>query len=59
VACGTGRLLIDYANEGIDIDGVDISPEMIERCRENIDRAGLKAKVYVQAMQTLDLPRRY
>ena len=29
VACGTGRLLLDYMQEGVDIDGVDISPEMI------------------------------
>jgi ubiquinone/menaquinone biosynthesis C-methylase UbiE len=59
VACGTGRLLLDYMQEGIDIDGVDISPEMISKARENADRLGLKPHLYVQAMQNLDLPRRY
>ena len=59
VACGTGRVLIDYAQEGIDIDGVDISPEMIDLCRANADRAGLKPNLQAQAMQHLDLPRRY
>jgi len=28
VACGTGRLLLDYLGEGIDIDGVDIAPAL-------------------------------
>jgi SAM-dependent methyltransferase len=45
--------------EGIDIDGVDISPEMITRARENADRLGLTPNLYVQSMQELDLPRRY
>ena len=52
-------MLINYAREGIDMDGVDISPEMIAVCRANTDWAGLKAKVSVQAMQSLNLPRRY
>ena len=59
VACGTGRLLLDYMQEGIDIDGVDISPEMIAKARENADQLGLKPNLYVQAMQNLNLPRRY
>ena len=59
VACGTGRLLLDYMQEDIDIDGVDISPEMIAKAREKADQLGLKPNLYVQAMQKLDLPRRY
>ena len=34
VGCGTGRLLLDYMADGIDIDGVDNSPEMLALCRE-------------------------
>lgn len=59
VACGTGRLLLDYLREGIDIDGVDISPEMIDQCRHKAAQAGLQPNLYVQPMQTLDLPRHY
>ena len=33
VGCGTGRLLLDYLARGIDIDGVDNSPEMLELWR--------------------------
>ena len=59
VACGTGRLLLDYRREGVDIDGVDISPDMVEQCRQNARQAGLPVSLYVQSMQALDLPRRY
>ena len=59
VACGTGRLLLDYMQEGVNIDGVDISPDMIDVAREKAEAAGLKPKMYVQSMQELDLPDRY
>lgn len=59
VACGTGRILLDYMQEGIDIDGVDISPEMISKAHEKAARLGLTPNLYVQAMQDLDIPRRY
>lgn len=59
VACGTGRLLLDYKQEGVDIDGVDISEEMIALAREKAREAGLTVNLYVQPMQGLDLPRKY
>ena len=33
-ACGTGRLLIPYLHAGLDVDGSDISPDMLALCRE-------------------------
>ena len=59
VACGTGRLRLDYLAEGIDSDGVDISPEMISACREKAAQAGLTPNLYVGDMAALQLPRRY
>jgi SAM-dependent methyltransferase len=59
VACGTGRLLLDYLNEGIDIDGVDISQDMIDLAGQSALAKGLSPRLYVQPMQNLDLPRRY
>ena len=29
VGCATGRLILTYLEEGIDADGVDVSPEML------------------------------
>lgn len=59
VGCGTGRLLLDYLAQGIDIDGVDNSPEMLALCRAKAARLGLTARVYEQSMETLALPRAY
>ena len=59
VGCGTGRLLLDYASEGIDIDGVDNSPEMLALCREKASELGLEPSLFQQQMELLELPRRY
>jgi SAM-dependent methyltransferase len=59
VGCGTGRLLLDYMQEGIDIDGVDVSPEMLAVCRSNADELGLNPRLYQGAMEDFDIPRKY
>jgi SAM-dependent methyltransferase len=59
LACGTGRLLIPYLKAGLDVDGCDISSEMLALCRERAEHEGLAPNLYVQAMHELDLPRRY
>jgi SAM-dependent methyltransferase len=46
-------------SDGIDIDGVDNSPEMLALCRENASGLGLKPTLFQQSMEDLDLPRRY
>lgn len=61
VGCGTGRLTLDYLQAGLDVDGVDNSPEMLEICRRkaadlNID---VTNRLHLQDMHTLDLPRTY
>src|SRR5436190_23495097 len=59
IGCGTGRLLLDYLVEGIDIDGVDVSPEMLELCRQKAHKRGLHPTLYQQPMEALDLSRSY
>lgn len=60
VACGTGRLLVPWLQAGLDVDGCDISPDMLALCRERAAREGLEPpKLYAQALHELDLPRRY
>lgn len=59
VACGTGRLLLPYLRAGLDVDGCDISADMLAHCREAAEREGLSPSLYAQAMHELDLPRRY
>ena len=59
VGCGTGRLLLDYVSSGLDVDGVDVSPDMLALCRHRAAERGLSPRLYRQAMEELDLPRRY
>ena len=59
VACGTGRLLLPYLRAGLDVDGCDISPDMLAHCREKAAKEGFSPNLYAQAMHELDLPRRY
>jgi SAM-dependent methyltransferase len=58
-ACGTGRLLLPYLRDGLDVDGCDISPDMLARCREAAELEGLSPNLYAQAIHDLELPRRY
>ena len=41
VGCGTGRLLLDFLALGIDIDGLEISDEMLAICRSNRSSSGV------------------
>ena len=59
VGCGTGRILLDYLGQGIDIDGVDNSPEMLAACREKAARFNVSLSLYKQEMHQLDLPHSY
>jgi len=59
IGCGAGRLLIDYSSQGIDIDGVDNSPEMISLCKQNAEKKNLSPNLYVQGMTELNLPRKF
>jgi SAM-dependent methyltransferase len=53
--CGSGRLLAPLHEHGFDIDGCDVSADMLERCRERVPDATL----WTSALHELDPPRRY
>ncbi len=60
VACGTGRLLVPYLHAGLDVDGCDISPDMLALAGERAVREGLDLpNLYARAVHELDLSRRY
>lgn len=59
VACGTGRLLLPYLRAGLDVDGCDISQDMLTLCHEKAGREGFSPTLYPQAMHALDIPRTY
>lgn len=59
LGCGSGRLLLLYLRDGLDVDGCDYSKDMVAACHERAEREGFSPGLYAQAMHELDLPRRY
>ena len=59
VGCGSGRLLVPWVADGLDVDGVDASADMIDLCRVAARNVGCAPGLYVQPTHRLDLPRRY
>ena len=57
--CGTGRILLPCLRSGLDVDGCDVSPDMLSLCRELATGEGFSPALYAQHMHELDLPRRY
>jgi len=57
--CGTGRLLLPWLRAGLDVDGCDLSADMIELCRTRALRDGFEPALFVQPLHELDPPRRY
>jgi SAM-dependent methyltransferase len=52
-------LLIPFLLAGLDVDGCDISPDMLSLCRARAEREGFKPHLYQQALHELALPRSY
>jgi SAM-dependent methyltransferase len=59
LACGTGRLLVPYVAAGLDVDGTDVSADMLAYCRAAAGAVGAAPTLTVQANHELDMPRRY
>jgi SAM-dependent methyltransferase len=59
VACGTGRILLPLLRAGIDIDGNDISQDMLHFCQRKAAREGLDLNLYNYSMHAFELPRKY
>lgn len=53
--CGTGRLLAPLRDAGLDVDGCDVSEDMIARCRKRAP----DARLWVTPLHELDPPRHY
>lgn len=59
LACGAGRLLLPLARNGVDIDGCDLSGDMLKHCRRKAEAEGLRPQLYEQPMNDFQLPRLY
>src|SRR5215468_372307 len=59
IACGTGRLLVPFLRDGLAVEGMDASAEMLAICRRKAAHVGVTPTLHRQLMQDLDLPTRY
>lgn len=59
VGCGNGRLLIPFLAEGLDVEGLDLSPYMIDSCKKRAEAKGLHMTLYQQAMQKMHTGKTY
>lgn len=57
--CGSGRLLISLLKASLKIDGLDYSSEMLANCRERLKKENIKATLYEQNIEEIDLPYAY
>lgn len=59
LGCGTGRILLPLLEEGFDVDGADVSADMIEQARALAAARGFKPMLTVQPMHRLTPHRTY
>lgn len=58
-ACGTGRLLIKFAQAGYDVSGVDLNGRAVEYCNARLVRNGFAPAATVGDMADFRLPRKF
>jgi SAM-dependent methyltransferase len=55
-ACGSGRLVIEMARRGWSASGFDGSAKMLGFAKERLTKAGLKARLWEDWMQSFEVP---
>lgn len=55
VSCGTGSMAIRFANAGLKVTAVDISPEMVAEAQKKIELAGLTDAISVSTGDMRDI----
>jgi SAM-dependent methyltransferase len=59
LGCGSGHPILDLRADGLDVEGLDASDDMLAICRRKAAARGLHVTLHRQEMQQLDLPRRF
>lgn len=59
LACGTGRLLVPLLENGLDVDGIDVSADMLRYAADAARAAGAAPILLRQAMHELRPARQY
>lgn len=59
LGCGAGRLLVPLLAEGLDLDGTDVSTDMLAQAARLAAAAGAQPNLFPQAVHRLETGRRY
>jgi SAM-dependent methyltransferase len=59
LGCGDGEPLLDLRARGLDVEGLDSSPDMLARCRAAAADRGLAVTLHEARTESMELPRRY
>ena len=57
-ACGTGRLLVKFAEAGYEVAGNDLNPKAVAFCNARLERRGFRPTAVVGDMSDFRLPRK-
>ncbi|WP_265456951.1 class I SAM-dependent methyltransferase [Enterococcus sp. HY326] len=56
---GTGRLLIPFLQKGLEMEGLDLSKEMLAYCQKNLNKAGLTASIWQADLTNWSTEKQY
>jgi 2-polyprenyl-3-methyl-5-hydroxy-6-metoxy-1,4-benzoquinol methylase len=55
IGCGDGDPLLTLRRQGLDVEGLDSSSDMLERCRSNAAALGLEVRLHHQKVEQMSL----
>jgi ubiquinone/menaquinone biosynthesis C-methylase UbiE len=59
LACGTGRPLLSFVMEGLDVEGLDSSSDMLDRCRTKAAERGVSVRLHEGRMESFEIDRSF
>ncbi len=59
VGCGTGRVLINFLHEGLKVDGLDYSQDMLNICAQKLRAENLQSELFCFPMQDFSINKSY
>jgi SAM-dependent methyltransferase len=59
LGCGFGEPLLDLCALGLDVEGLDASPDMVAQCRGNAAARGLNVAVHEQTVEDMQIERQF
>lgn len=59
LGCGGGDPLLELRRRGLHVEGLDSSPDMLDRCRARAREMGLEVELHHSTMEEMDLGRVY